>query len=288
MPTPPQSIGGQAFDAYMAGLDPTAARKVDDTAVLPSLFLSHGAPPLFDDPEWIAELAAWARRLPTPRGILVLSAHWERAPITLSSTRAAAPLVYDFSGFHPRFSTMGYPTPDAGWMADAVEAALSGAGGAVVRSERGLDHGAWVPLKVMYPFADLPCLQLSIPSHHPIEVLELGRRLASLRDEGVLLIGSGFMTHGLPFLSRENFTDGTVPSWSAEFDAWAAHALGRGDLDELVRYAERAPGLPFAHPTVEHFTPLFLALGAAQDLSSLTTTVEGYRFGLSKRSFEVV
>ncbi len=287
MSTPPQSTGGQAFDTYVAGLDPTSARSVEGTAALPALFLSHGAPPLFDDPEWITELAAWARRLPTPRGILVLSAHWERAPITLSSTRASAPLVYDFSGFHPRFSTMTYPTPEAGWMADAVGAALSGAGGPVVRSERGLDHGAWVPLKVMYPFAEIPCLQLSIPSHDPLEVLDLGRRLAALRDDGVLLIGSGFMTHGLPYLSRENFTEGTVPSWSAEFDRWAADALERGDLDELVRYADRAPGLRFAHPTVEHLTPLFLALGAAHDLTSLTTTVAGYRFGLSKRSFEV-
>ncbi|MDX6212960.1 MAG: dioxygenase extradiol, partial [Frankiales bacterium] len=151
-----------------------------------------------------------------------------------------------------------------------------------------LDHGAWVPLKVMYPYADVPVLQLSMPTHDPERLLELGRRLQPLREEGVLVIGSGFMTHGLPFLTREAFVDNVVPTWSADFDLWAADALARGDVDTLADYRSKAPGLPYAHPTVEHYTPLFVTLGAADDPEKpVHTTIEGYAFGLSKRSFQV-
>ena len=105
----------------------------------------------------------------------------------------------------------------------------------------------------MYPYADVPVLQLSIPTHDPARLLELGRRLRPLRDEGVLVVGSGFMTHGLPYLDQEAFVDNVVPAWSAEFDQWAAEALAAGDLDTLAAYRDRAPGMPYAHPTVEHF-----------------------------------
>jgi 4,5-DOPA dioxygenase extradiol len=107
-----------------------------------------------------------------------------------------------------------------------------------------------------------------------------------LREQGVLVIGSGFMTHGLPFLTRENWSVAAVPGWSREFDAWAADALARGDVEELAHYRNRAPGVRYAHPTVEHFTPIFVTLGAATDPAALTTAIEGYAMGLSKRSFE--
>ena len=153
---------------------------------------------------------------------------------------------------------------------------------------RGLDHGAWVPLKVMYPLADVPVLQLSLPTQDPGRLLEIGQRLRPLREDGVLVIGSGFMTHGLPFMTREMVVDGAVPSWSADFDAWAADALSRGDVETLSRYQSLAPGLPYAHPTVDHYIPLFITLGAAQRPDqAVTTTIEGYMAGLSKRSFQV-
>ncbi|MEZ5184215.1 MAG: class III extradiol ring-cleavage dioxygenase [Candidatus Nanopelagicales bacterium] len=263
--------------------EPQRRQWQDGDPPLPALYVSHGAPPLFEDAGWIDELSRWADRLPSPRGILIVSAHWEVAPLSLS---APAPhnLVYDFGGFDPRYYRMRYDTPDATALADDVVAALSGVN--VHRhTERGLDHGAWVPLKVMYPAARIPVLQLSLPTQDPGRLLQLGRRLESLRADGILVIGSGFMTHGLPYLTPEMFYGNAVPTWSQEFDLWAAQALAAGDLDELAAYGSRAPGMPFAHPTVEHFTPLFVTLGAAA--GQMETAIEGYAFGLSKRSLQV-
>jgi 4,5-DOPA dioxygenase extradiol len=140
----------------------------------------------------------------------------------------------------------------------------------------------------MYPLGDVPVLQLSLPTHDPDRLLELGRRLRPLRDEGVLVIGSGFMTHGLPFLSREHWGNGAnPPGWSRDFDAWAAEALAKGDVDTLTRFASQAPGMPFAHPSVEHYTPLFVTLGAADRADApVQTVIDGYFMGLSKRSLQ--
>ncbi len=256
---------------------------------LPSLYLSHGAPPLFEDAAWMDRLFDWAGRMPRPRAILIVSAHWESAPLSLSAAAAGTPLVYDFGGFDPMYYRMQYRTPDASWLVGRVAAAMPDTERVHTHATRGLDHGAWVPLKVMYPNADVPVLQLSIPTHEPDRLLDLGRRLHALRAEGVLVIGSGFMTHGLPFLRRADLL-GTAPApgWSRDFDAWAADALARGDVDTLADYARKAPGLPYAHPTVEHFSPLFVTLGAAGSPDTpVTSTVEGFWMGLSRRSFEV-
>ncbi|MFC5950763.1 dioxygenase [Pseudonocardia lutea] len=251
---------------------------------LPALYLSHGAPPLFEDPAWMAELFAWARSLPRPRAVLIVSAHWEEAPLAISSSAAHVTPVYDFGGFDPMYYRMRYDTPEAGALARRVLGALSGEN--VHETGRGLDHGAWVPLKVMYPEADIPVLQLSLPTADPTTLLGLGAKLRALREEGVLVIGSGFTTHGLPFLTREAITGGPAPGWSRQFDAWAAEALARGDVDTLAAYRDRAPGMPYAHPTVEHFTPLFVTLGASTDPEGpREATIDGFWWGLSKRSF---
>lgn len=250
---------------------------------LPALFVSHGAPPLFEDEEWMAALVTWARALPRPRGIVIVSAHWESAPAAISSSAPNTPLVYDFGGFHPMYYEMRYATPDASALAAQLRALCSPAE-SLHEGHRGLDHGAWVPLKVMYPEADIPVLQLSLPTDRPDRLLALGARLAELRQLGVLVIGSGFMTHGLRFIDFRQAEH--VPSWSADFDAWANDALSRGDVEELAHFRERAPGRSYAHPTVEHFTPLFVTLGAAGDAATVSTTIEGYMFGLSKRSFQ--
>jgi 4,5-DOPA dioxygenase extradiol len=205
----------------------------------------------------------------------------------LSSPAAGTPLVYDFGGFHRAYYALTYPTPEAGELARRVAAAMPDAEAVHTSPSRGLDHGAWVPLMVMYPLADVPVLQLSIPTHDPARLLDLGRRLRILRQEGVLVVGSGFMTHGLPFITRDAL-DGAVPSWSADFDAWAAEALATGDVEMLAAYRSKAPGMPFAHPTVEHFVPIFLTLGAATDPEApVTTAVDGFFIGLAKRSFQV-
>jgi 4,5-DOPA dioxygenase extradiol len=254
---------------------------------MPALYIGHGAPPLLDDPVWSGELAAWARALPRPTAILIVSAHWEAAPVSLSATASGTPLVYDFGGFPQRYYRMTYVTPDASAFASRVAAMMPDTEPVHQHHSRGLDHGAWVPLKIMYPAGDIPVLQMSLPTQDPYKLLDLGRRLQPLRDEGVLVIGSGFLTHGLPFL-REFRIDADAPGWSREFDAWAAEALRRGDVDELAAYREKAPGMPYAHPTVEHYTPLFITLGAATAADAPgEQLIDGYWMGLSKRSLQV-
>jgi 4,5-DOPA dioxygenase extradiol len=255
-----------------------------DDGPLPSLYLSHGAPMLFEMPDWMTQLHDWARALPRPRAVLIVSAHWESAPLAISSTQPSE-LVYDFGGFAPLYYTMRYDTPAATQLARDVAALMPDTEPLHEHPSRGLDHGAWVPLKIMYPEADVPVLQLSMPTHDSTRLLALGERLRTLRESGVLVIGSGYMTHGLPFIDWQHLD--RVPTWSSDFDAWASDALARGDVEELARFRSAAPGMPYAHPTVEHFTPLFVTLGAAGDPTApVTTTIDGYALGLAKRSFQ--
>ena len=266
---------------------PKPVPKPNDSGRLPGLYLGHGAPTLLDDETWPGELAAWARALPRPKAILTVSAHWQSAPLTLGAT-IPAPLVYDFYGFPDRYYRVRYDSPGAPELAARVKALMPPDEPVAERPERGLDHGAYVPLIPMYPEADIPVLQISMPDLAPAHLFEIGRRLAPLRDEGVLIMGSGFMTHGLSFV--HDYFDGRAgaPEWSVEFDLWAAETLRRGDLDALFDFRNRAPGMPYAHPTVEHFAPLFVALGAATEPGEAPTfTIEGYWLGLAKRSFQV-
>mgnify|MGYP002682311388 CR=1 FL=1 len=250
----------------------------------PVLYLSHGAPPLADDARWTRELADWSATIERPKDILMVSAHWEAAPVALSST-TGAPLLYDFWGFPQRYYEVTYDAPGAPELAQSVAGLLSGAGESRHQDpSRGLDHGAYVPLMAMYPEADVPVLQLSLPTLDPEALLALGAALRPLRDEGVLIVGSGFMTHGLPFL-REFVLDAPPPEWSRDFDRWAAAALSRHDVAALVRFRE-VPSARFAHPTVEHFAPLFVALGAAEPGAPMAAPVTGYWLGLSKRSVQ--
>jgi len=255
---------------------------------MPVLYLSHGAPPLVDDATWVSELAAWSAELPTPEAILVVSAHWESAPLTIGSTTTETPLTYDFWGFPQHYYDVTYDAPGAVELASRVEALMPDGEAIAHDPDRRLDHGAYVPLTVMYPEADIPVLQVSKPTLDPQRLLELGSRLRPLRDEGVLVVGSGFTTHGLPFLTDPT-PEAPAPGWSREFDAWAAERLAAGDLDGLLDFRTKAPGMPFAHPTIEHFAPLFLALGASQDPGqSQKQIVDGFWMGLSKRSIELV
>jgi 4,5-DOPA dioxygenase extradiol len=254
-------------------------------ARMPALYIGHGAPPLLDDPLWSGQLEALSADLPRPSAILIVSAHWEAAPISLSAS--GAPLVYDFGGFDAKYYEMTYRTPDASDLARKVAALMPATTPVHQHATRGLDHGAWVPLKIMYPGADVPVLQMSLPTEDPGTLLQLGRRLQPLRDEGVLIIGSGFLTHGLRYL-REFRIDAAAPGWSVEFDHWASEAMARGDVDALANFRELAPGMPYAHPTVEHYTPLFVTLGASIDPGvPAEQVIDGFWMGLSKRSLKV-
>jgi 4,5-DOPA dioxygenase extradiol len=238
----------------------TTSRSNGSSGRMPVVFAAHGAPVLLDDADWMGELAAWAGALPKPASILMVSAHWEQRPTSLGATRTV-PLVYDFYGFPERYYRTQYPAPGAPELAARVRALLRENEIAVAdEPERGLDHGAYVPLVPMYPAADVPVLQVSLPALEAEELFDLGRALAPLRDEGVLVFGSGFLTHNM----RYAFQPG-IPSWAREFDAWAAEALARLDFDALKDFQTRAPAPRTALPTWEHYAPVLVAAGAVAD-----------------------
>ncbi|MEY9840232.1 dioxygenase [Streptacidiphilus sp. EB103A] len=250
---------------------------------MPALYLSHGAPPLADDPLWPGQLAAWSAELPRPTAILMVSAHWEEAPLALGAT-STVPLVYDFWGFPQHYYEVTYAAPGAPALAESVRKLLRAPGTPVQDiPDRGLDHGAYVPLVEMFPGADIPVLQVSMPTLDPKQLLEIGRRLAPLRDEGVLIVGSGFFTHNLRALSQ----DGRVTSVMAEFDDWGHRALEAQDLDALLDFERKAPAGRLAHPRTEHFAPLFVTLGAAhEELATQRSVIDGFWMGLAKRSLQ--
>jgi 4,5-DOPA dioxygenase extradiol len=240
---------------------------------------------LLDDPLWTSELKGWAANLPRPSSLLVLSAHWTERPITVGATRPV-PLIYDFYGFPERFYQLAYPAPGAPALASRVRELLSPVGPVADEPERGLDHGVYVPLLVMYPRADIPVLQVSLPSMDPQELLAVGRALAPLRHEGVLIIGSGHLTHNL---RAADFSEHPVtPSWASDFDAWVADALARRDIDSLLDYRNRGPGVRQSLPTHEHFVPVLAALGATVDSpGAVSFPVTGWIGGsLTKRSVQ--
>jgi 4,5-DOPA dioxygenase extradiol len=251
---------------------------------MPAIFLAHGSPFLLDDTEWVADLRAWAGAMPRPTAVLMLSAHWEQKPVTLGATRTV-PLVYDFYGFPESYYRVTYPAPGAPELARRVRQLL-GTTQPIAGSERGLDHGAYVPLVAMYPAADVPVLQVSLPTLDAPTLFELGRALAPLRREGVLVVGSGFLTHNLRAMDMR--PDAPTPAWAAEFDTWAADVLARQDADALVDYRNRAPGVRQALPTHEHFVPAVTALGTAIDEPGpVTFPITGFNFGsLTKRSVQ--
>jgi 4,5-DOPA dioxygenase extradiol len=262
---------GIVATAALAGSEGCAKTEVKPMSQLkaaekmPVLFLAHGAPILMDDQEWVAELGAVAAHLPAPTAVLMLSAHWEKRPATLGATRTV-PLYYDFYGFPEHYYQVRYPAPGAPELAARVRGLLAERSLPVADSERGLDHGAYVPLLCMYPKADVPVLQLSLPSLEPKELFAFGQALAPLRQEGVLIVGSGFLTHNMRFAFRPG-----TPAWASEFDMWAADVLARRDHDALLDFSERAPSARLALPTTEHFVPVIVAAGAAPDTADAVT-----------------
>ncbi|MDE2305075.1 MAG: dioxygenase [Gammaproteobacteria bacterium] len=226
---------------------------------MPVIFAAHGAPMLLDDPVWTQELAEWARAMPRPASILVISAHWAHRPIALGATRTV-PLVYDFYGFPEQYYRTQYPAPGAPALAERVRRRFDAAQVPWIdEPERGLDHGAYVPLLPMYPDADIPVLQVSLPALDPANLLAMGRALAALRREGVLIFASGFLTHNMRYAFRPG-----IPAWAREFDAWAEDALMHFKVEELLEFQTRAPSARIALPTWEHYAPLLVAVGAAE------------------------
>jgi 4,5-DOPA dioxygenase extradiol len=228
-------------------------------AGLPSLFVSHGAPTLAIEPgpahEFLKGLGA---KWPKPAAIVVASAHWLTAAPTVDG--AARPeTIHDFGGFPQEMYEIAYPAPGDPGLAERIRGRLAGAGFAARVAERGLDHGAWVPLMLAYPLADVPVVQVSLQpqlgaAHH----LALGRALAGLGDEGVLVIGSGSATHNL---AEIRFGGGMPAGWAVAFDEWLCAAASAGDAEALVDYRRRAPHAARNHPSEELYFPLLVALG---------------------------
>ena len=230
----------------------------------PSLFLSHGAPtlPLTDTPAR-AFLVELGRRLPRPKAILVASAHWETGCPAINAVQRND-TIHDFYGFPRALYEMRYDAPGAPALAEAIGEKLRQLGfGCDIDRERGLDHGAWVPLLLMYPQADIPVLQISVQPHlGPEHHLQLGAALAPLRDDGIMIIGSGSFTHNLQEFRGHGPND-PAPDWVNTFADWFDTALCADRRDDLIHYRERAPFARRNHPTDEHLLPLYVAMGAA-------------------------
>lgn len=232
---------------------------------IPSLFISHGAPTLPIDPSMpSAEFATLAEQLPRPRAILMLSAHWGTAQ-PVASIAPQPETIHDFHGFPRQLYELRYPAPGAPAVGQRAAALLGEHGIASATADHGLDHGAWVPLLLMFPQADIPVAQLSIqprldPAHH----YRVGRALRALRDEDVMIVGSGQITHNLrsaDFGARPEDADPSV----TEFTDWFESRLAARDIDALLDYRRQAPRAVQMHPTDEHLLPVFSALGAAGD-----------------------
>jgi 4,5-DOPA dioxygenase extradiol len=237
--------------------------------MLPAIFVSHGSPMLAIEP---ADARDFLTRLPDilperPKAILVISAHWERLrPAVNAPPRNET--IHDFGGFPQALFALQYPAPPAADLARRVAELLSANGLPTdIDTSRGLDHGAWVPLIVAWPDADIPVLQLSVqtrlgPAHH----FRLGQILAPLREEGVLILGSGSFTHDLSsFRTSGGRIDAPEQDWVHIFAEWMSSALKERRIDDLLNYRTRAPEAAHNHPTEEHLLPLYVALGAGAD-----------------------
>jgi 4,5-DOPA dioxygenase extradiol len=243
----------------------------------PTLFISHGSP--MHAVSAGAAGRAWteiAHTMPRPKAIVVASAHWESS-VPMASGSANPTTIHDFGGFPKELYELRYAAPGAPDLAARVVALLKDVDiAAGIDGSRGLDHGAWVPLRWMYPGADVPVVELSVQPHlgtsHHVRV---GNALAPLADAGVLIIGSGHTTHNLRDWMTHRQQGETLP-YARDFATWVHDRLAAADVDDLVDYRERAPGAMRAHPTEEHFLPLFVALGAAGHKARATRFFEGF------------
>lgn len=236
-----------------------------DNFRFPAIFLSHGAPLLAVDPgpahDFLRDLGPVLGR---PNAILVVSAHWEARSPRVSTAQLPA-TIHDFRGFPQALYQLQYRAPGAPELAQRAATLLADAGMDVeIDARRGLDHGAWVPLMLMYPAADVAVTQLSVQTHLGAEhQLRMGEALRPLRDEGVLIVGSGSATHNLSEIAFGD-SEREAPSWVCEFQDWVAQAVEHGHRAQLLDYRSSAPHAQRNHPTEEHFLPLFVALGAGE------------------------
>ncbi|NER58831.1 dioxygenase [Pseudomonas sp. MAFF212428] len=233
--------------------------------MLPSLFISHGSPMLALEPGASGPaLARLAAHLPRPKAIVVVSAHWESTDLRVAS-HPQPETWHDFGGFPPALFAVQYPAPGEPALAERVAGMLNQAGlAASLDPRRPFDHGAWVPLTLMYPAADIPLVQVSLPSQRgPAFQEQVGKALAALREEDVLLIGSGSITHNLRELDWQAGPESVEP-WAQAFRDWMIEKLAAHDTQALHDYRRQAPFAVRSHPSDEHLLPLYFARGAGE------------------------
>jgi 4,5-DOPA dioxygenase extradiol len=251
-------------------------------SALPTLFLSHGSPMLaLQDSPARRFLQGLGQSLGRPQAIVVVSAHWETRGAPAVSLAPQPETIHDFGGFPRALFDIEYPAPGAPAAAERAAALLEANGVAVARSaDRGLDHGAWVPLSLMYPDAGIPVTQLSIVrGASPAEHERLGRALAALRHEGVLVVASGALTHNL-YEFRGQPLDAPAPQWVSEFGSWMKARLEASDRAALLDYRSVAPFAAENHPTEEHLLPLYVAMGAAGPAARATQLHASFEHGI--------
>ncbi len=253
----------------------------------PVLFVSHGAPTVALENDAYTRAVASFGVATRPKAVVVVSAHWEaQGPVRVNVVPRPG-MIYDFSGFPQSLYAIEYPAPGAPEVADKALGLLVVAGiDAVAEFARGWDHGLWVPLRILYPDAAVPIVQVSLPVPRTSEsVFRIGEALAPLRDKGVMLVGSGGVVHNLRRLQWGD-EGGAPEAWARDFDAWVAERLERRVFGEVMGYRAAAPHADLAVPTTEHFDPIFFALGATSPDDRPTTIYAGFTFGtLSMRTF---
>ena len=249
-------------------------------SIFPAIFVSHGAPDMSLHPSPARTfLSQLGDNLGKPQAILMISAHWGTRQPTISAAEQPN-TVHDFWGFSPALNSINYPATGTPQLAKRVVQLLKDAGIASdTSSSRGLDHGAWNPLRLMYPSADIPVTQLSIQPHlTPSYHFQIGKVLAPLRQEGILILASGSATHNLREFGKYAI-DAPPPAWVEDFSQWLSKALQQGDSSALLNYRQIAPYAKENHPSEEHLLPLFVALGAGGESANIVELHSSYTYG---------
>lgn len=249
----------------------------------PSVFISHGSPMVaLQDDAFTQALGHLSQTFLPPRAIVILSAHWVTpGPIQITA-HPHPPTIYDFGGFPNELYQVEYPAPGMPALASKIALLLNNSSvEAVLNPDRGLDHGAWIPLRNLYPKADVPVIQISIPGTalgNPRLLIQLGNLLAPLRREGILLVGSGGAVHNLRKL-RWNEKAAPPDSWAVDFEGWLKKCLEKADLESLLAFETAAPQAALAHPTHEHLLPAFFTIGTSLAGDRYKPIYEGIEYG---------